>query len=417
MTDIPPGYKQTEVGVIPSDWKVNRIDDIAIKVGSGITPTGGERVYKKEGRPFIRSQNVGWGKLIIDDIVFIDESTHNSFNSTEIKKNDVLLNITGASIGRSAIANERIVRGNVNQHVSIIRGDTNIVESRYLCYFLLSGLGQKQINDFQAGGNRQGLNFGQIKSINIFLPPTKAEQTAIATALNDTDVLITQLEKLIAKKRNIKQGAMQELLKPKEEWTCTTVEKLGNPYGGLSGKSKNDFLDGNYPYIPFMNIMINPIINKNYLDYVKISPTEKQNRALKGDLFFNSSSETPEEVGMCSVLLNDIPNLYLNSFCFGFRLNKELNNNGLYLSYYFRSNYGRTIFYILAQGATRHNLSKSNFIKIEFQIPEPKEQTHIAKILTDMDTEIESLEKKLEKYKMIKQGMMQKLLTGKIRFV
>ena len=200
MNNIPAGYKKTEVGVIPNDWKVNKIDDFAIKVGSGITPTGGERVYKKEGRPFLRSQNVGWGNLILDDIAFIDDNTHNAFNSTEIQENDVFLNITGASIGRSAIADKRIVGGNVNQHVCIIRGDMNKIESRYLNYFLLSYLGQNKINDFQAGGNCQGLNFGQIKSIQILLPPTKAEQTAIATALNDADALITQLKNATSRK-------------------------------------------------------------------------------------------------------------------------------------------------------------------------------------------------------------------------
>ena len=89
----------------------------------------------------------------------------------------------------------------------------------------------------------------------------------------------------------------------------------------------------------------------------------------------------------------------------------------MYLAYFFRSSYGRKIFYILAQGATRHNLSKSNFLKIEIQIPEPDEQVKIATILRDIDDEIQELEKQLEKYKMIKQGMMQSLLTGKIRLV
>jgi type I restriction enzyme S subunit len=269
----------------------------------------------------------------------------------------------------------------------------------------------------QRSGGQTGIDIQELKKYPFPFPPTKTEQTAIAEALNDTDALIIELEKLIAKKRNIKHGAMQKLLKPKDGWDWTTVEILGKSYGGLSGKSKSDFKDGNCPYIPFMDIMSNPIIDKGYMDYVKISASESQNKARKGDLFFNGSSETPEEVGMCSVLLDDIPNLYLNSFCFGFRLNKELNTDGQYLTYYFRSNYGRKIFYILAQGATRHNLSKSSFLKIEFQIPKPEEQTRIAQILSDMDAEIEALEKKLDKYKMLKQGMMQNLLTGRIRLI
>ena len=163
--------------------------------------------------------------------------------------------------------------------------------------------------------------------------------------------------------------------------------------------------------------MNNPIIDIDYFDYVIINSDESQNQAMKGDLFFCGSSETPEEVGMCSVLLEDISNLYLNSFCFGFRLNKELKTDGLFLSYFFRSSVGRKLFFSLAQGATRYNLSKTNFIKIELPLPKPEEQTAIAQVLSDMDAEIEALQKKRDKYKAIKQGMMQELLTGKTRLI
>ena len=124
-TNQNSGYKQTEMGMIPEDWEVSSLGGIVTKVGSGITTTGGEKVYKKEGRPFLRSQNVGWGYLLFDDIAFIDEETHQSFSNTEIKLDDVLLNITGASIGRCAVADERLIGGNVNQHVCIIRVDVS----------------------------------------------------------------------------------------------------------------------------------------------------------------------------------------------------------------------------------------------------------------------------------------------------
>jgi type I restriction enzyme S subunit len=166
-----------------------------------------------------------------------------------------------------------------------------------------------------------------------------------------------------------------------------------------------------------MNIMSNPVLDKSFLHYVKIKIGEIQNVALKGDLFFNGSSETPEEVGMCSVLSDDIPNLYLNSFCFGFRLNKEYKTDGLYLSYFIRSSQGRILFYSLAQGATRYNLSKANFSNLSIPLPDPMEQKKIAVILYDMDNEITALNWKLEKYRKIKLGMMQNLLTGKIRLV
>jgi type I restriction enzyme S subunit len=263
----------------------------------------------------------------------------------------------------------------------------------------------------------------EITSQVIPVPPLP-EQHAIATALSDVDALIMSLDKLIAKKRDIKQATMQQLLTGKRrlpefsgKWKMKKLKEIGVTYGGLSGKSKEDFVNGKNPYIPFLNIMKNPIIDTDHLDYVNIGSSESQNKVIKGDLLFNGSSETPDEVGMCSVLNKDIPNLYLNSFCFGFRLNRELDTNALYLSYYFRSSVGRKLFYSLAQGATRYNLSKSSFLEIEFPYPELAEQTAIATILSDMDAEISALEQRREKTRALKQAMMQELLTGKTRLL
>jgi type I restriction enzyme S subunit len=159
----------------------------------------------------VRSQNVGWGELILNDVAFIDEETHQSFDSTEIKVSDVLLNITGASIGRSAVADLRIVGGNVNQHVCIIRAKQEELNPALLNHFLISERGQKQIDSFQAGGNRQGLNFAQIRTFVIPLPPTEHEQRRIADCLAFLDDLINaQTQKLAALKTH-KKGLMQQL--------------------------------------------------------------------------------------------------------------------------------------------------------------------------------------------------------------
>ena len=266
-------------------------------------------------------------------------------------------------------------------------------------------------------------NGKQLSAIEIPLPGKK-EQQAIATALSDIDGLISLLTKLIEKKKNIKQGAMQELLTGKKrlegfsgEWKTIPVGNIGKAYGGLTGKTKADFEHGKSKYIPFMNIMSNPVIDMEFLENVSVAEGEFQNSVKVGDLFFNTSSETPEEVGMCSVLLKEIDNLYLNSFCFGYRINDLSSFSPLYLSYLFRSDVGRKLMFSLAQGATRYNLSKNYFYKIEINMPCIDEQTAIANILSDMDAEIEALEQKLDKYRSIKQGMMQELLTGRIRLV
>ena len=206
------GSTKTEMGLLPLDWGVSAINDLVIKVGSGITPRGGNSNYREYGRPFVRSQNVGWGSLLLDDLVYIDEETHKRFPATELRTDDVLLNITGASIGRCAIADKRLATGNVNQHVCIIRTDSGRVAARFINYVLLSSVGQKQIDSFQAGGNREGLNFTQVRSIKIPLPSTKDEQDAIAAVLSDMDAEIAALETKFTKARALKQGMMQELL-------------------------------------------------------------------------------------------------------------------------------------------------------------------------------------------------------------
>jgi len=161
-------------------------------------------VYKTDGHPFVRSQNVGLGQLLLDDIAYIDEDTHQRQKNTELQLDDVLLNITGASIGRSAMATKEIVGGNVNQHVCIIRTQDNLISS-FLCNFLLSSYGQKQIDSFQAGGNRQGLNFEQIKSIKITIP-TVNEQCKIAQLLQLVEDRISTQNKIIEKLQSLIKG-------------------------------------------------------------------------------------------------------------------------------------------------------------------------------------------------------------------
>ncbi len=200
------------------EWERVQLGSQTAKVGSGVTPKGGDKNYLKKGRPFIRSQNVGWGELILDDVAFISEDIHATFSSTEIKNSDVLLNITGASIGRCAFADERIVGGNVNQHVCIIRTKSKTMNCIFLMQYILSEYGQNQIDSFQAGGNRQGLNFVQIKSFSIPIPPRVTvkphgcpEQQRIADCLSSLDELITAQTQKIELLTSHKKGLMQQL--------------------------------------------------------------------------------------------------------------------------------------------------------------------------------------------------------------
>ena len=197
------------------EWKEKKLEELTTKVGSGVTPLGGETTYKRFGRPFVRSQNVGWGVLLLADIARIDERTHQDSINTEIELDDVLLNITGASIGRSAVATNEVIGGNVNQHVCIIRTIKDSLNPNFLCQYLISSLGQKQIDSYQAGGNRQGLNFAQIRSLSLPTPPSLNEQAKIAKSLSSLDTMIgaeiEKIERLKLHKKGLMQGLFPSL--------------------------------------------------------------------------------------------------------------------------------------------------------------------------------------------------------------
>lgn len=199
-----------------ADWGLYDLGPLASKVGSGVTPLGGERTYQTAGRPFVRSQNVGWGELLLNDVAYIDEATHRAFDGTEIRARDVLLNITGASIGRSAVADTRIAGGNVNQHVCIIRVDPERLNAELLNQFLISENGQRQIASFQAGGNRQGLNFGQIRAFRIPLPRSVQEQQRIADCLSSLDARIRAESTRLITLQVHKTGLVQKLFPSQE---------------------------------------------------------------------------------------------------------------------------------------------------------------------------------------------------------
>ncbi len=165
------------IGEIPEHWEVKRIKHITTKIGSGITPSGGGPTYLDNGIPLLRSQNILFGKIELDGVAFISEKTHASMSNSQVRKGDILLNITGGSIGRCHFVDFDIPL-NVNQHVCIVR-PSSLINSIFLNSLLASEVGQGQIWFFQQGGGREGLNFQAIKNFLIPLPP-RSEQSEIS---------------------------------------------------------------------------------------------------------------------------------------------------------------------------------------------------------------------------------------------
>ena len=195
------------------------------------------------------------------------------------------------------------------------------------------------------------------------------------------------------------------------KWKQMVLGDMGHTYGGLTNKTIVDFGFGK-PFIPYMNIFSNGKINPKFLVLVNIHPGERQNTVKYGDLFFTTSSETVEEVGMTSVLLDDIGEAYLNSFCFGFRLNNFDDLLPEFAPFLFRGLELRKKISLFGQGSTRYNLPKTELLaKLKIDLPTIPEQRKIAKILSTTDTVIEKTQAAIAKYKAIKQGMLNDLFT------
>lgn len=205
-------FKESPVGPVPVEWEVGSVDEITSFVGSGITPTGGSQVYGHEGIVFIRSQNVYNDGLVLDDIAYIDETINQRMHRTQVFSNDVLLNITGASIGRCCFVPDGFPAANVNQHVCIIRqNDVTIADAIFLSAYIASPFGQRQIKMLNAGGNREGLNYQEVR--NILVPcPTREEKEEFARLYTKMNQTIAQEENTLAKLHRLKSGLMQDLL-------------------------------------------------------------------------------------------------------------------------------------------------------------------------------------------------------------
>ena len=197
-----------------------------------------------------------------------------------------------------------------------------------------------------------------------------------------------------------------------EEWTKTTLGKIGETFNGLTGKSGSDFGQGS-PYITYKSIFDNSKIDLSRVEYVTITDAERkkqtQNEVQYGDIFFTTSSETPDEVGMTSVLLDEVKDCYLNSFCFGYRLNSITDVLPEYMRFYLRSNTIRRRLFVLAQGSTRFNISKGEVMGLTIKLPGTAEQRKIAQLLTMIDDRIATQIKIIEKLESLIKGLCQKL--------
>ncbi|EBG7527989.1 restriction endonuclease subunit S [Salmonella enterica] len=405
--------------MVPNGWKLGTIEEIS-SVSSGGTPSRKNESYWNGNIPWVTTAEVQF-KIIEDTAEKITEEGLANSSAKLFPVDTILIAMYGQGKTRGQVAKLGIEASTNQACAAIILKAGYHVD--YYYQFLISQY--DNIREMANSGGQENLSGGIVKSIKVPVPPLP-EQKKIAKILSTWDKAISTTEQLLANSQQQKKALMQQLLTGKKrlldnngvrfsgEWKKSTLGNLGNTFNGLTGKTKDDFGFGK-KYIPYINIFKNSRIDLEALDLVDVKEGESQSLTQFGDIFFTTSSETPDEVGMSSVLLDQVDEVYLNSFCFGFRLFDFKSLLPEFARYLLRSENIRSEIAVLGQGATRYNLSKKQLMKLELVLPNINEQKKIATILSTADQEIASLQQKLDALKQEKKALMQQLLTGKRR--
>jgi len=408
MSDVPEGYKMSEVGVIPEEWDVMTLGVIAdVKTG----PFGSslhERDYVNDGTPIITVEHLGEQGVVHKNLPMVSDFDRKRLNAYALQPDDIVFSRVG-SVDRNSLIKEKENGWLFSGRLLRIRLNTKFIVSTYLSYYLHQEPTKQRIRSVAVGQTMASLNTEILKNIEVAFPPTKEEQQAIASALSDVDALIAALEQLITKKRNIKQGAMQQLL---------TGEKRLPGFGGAWGLRKlgdvSEIIMGQSPAGNSynQNAIGIPLINgpteftEKYP--IKIQWTSLPTKLCKeGDILLCIRGSSTGRM-----------NISNDGYCIGrgiAAIRSKENSDGSFLEFQVQNAVKNIL--ALTTGSTFPNIDGKSLKNIEVLHPPLLEQQAIAKILSNMDAEIEALKQKQSKYKTIKQGMMQDLLTGKTRLI
>ena len=351
-------------------WECSILEKLSKKIGDGIHSTPS---YDDNGTfYFINGNNLNGGKIVITSSTKrVSEKEAYKNNAENLEANSILMSING-TIGNVALYhNEPIMLG---KSACYINSKDNI-DKNYLFYYLQYPKTQLYFEAELTGTTIKNLSLQSIRKTKIYIP-TIEEQHKISRFLQKIDERISTQNKIIEKYESLIQAMCDTLVEQETQQVTLSFSDFGQSYLGLSGKSAEDFGEG-YPFITYMNVYQNKIIDLTDVGLVKINETEQQSVVRYGDILLTLSSETPEEVGMGAVYLGETYPLYLNSFCFGIHITDESKIYPPFLAYYVSSQSFRKAVYPLAQGSTRFNLQKSDFMKKKFSFPVIEKQRKI----------------------------------------
>jgi type I restriction enzyme, S subunit len=407
-SQLKEGYKQTEVGVIPEDWEVataTKVCEIIIDCKNRTPPVieGGEFAV-------VRTPNVRNGRFVYDDLRFTDESSFHEWTARAIPQIGDILITREAPLGEVCLVPKEL-KVCLGQRMMLYRPDQSKIDSAFFLYSLMAPIVQRCLLKKIGGSTVGHAKVDDIRNVSIPLPPTKAEQEAIACTLSDIDALIESLDRLLTKKRQIKQGAMQELLRSKDGWVEKKLSEIAEiRSGGTPSTSRYEFWDGDILWCTPTDITA----LKGYKYLVNTS------RLITSQGLSSSSAEmipansvvmtSRATIGECAI--NKIP-VSTNQ---GFKNFIPFDETNVEFLYYLLQTQKQR-FISLCGGSTFLEIGKNQLSEFLIELPPLLEQIEIADILSDMDAEIGSIESKLTKTRQLKQGMMHELLTGRIRLV
>ncbi len=414
--EIPVGYKKTEIGLIPKDWEITRLRDCLVRQPEyGINAPAVS--YSETLPTYIRITDItDEGRFSSDNIASVAIDNYHKFLLTD---GDIVFARTGASVGK--YYRYRSSDGALVFAGFLIRVHPD--KSKLLPQFLEAYLGTTAYHNWvrlvSTRSGQPGIN-GKEYSILPIPVPSIAEQAPIAEIVSDVDNLIESLDNLISKKQAIKKATMQQLLTGRTRlpgfnggWKKSNLGKIGKFLKG-NGIKRDELVDSGYPcilygelYTTYKNYILNTISRIPYCITNVALPIET------GDLLFTGSGETPEEIGKCSAYIGK-ERVYAGGDIVVLRSPKH---DSVFLSHLM--NHSSTVKQKsrLAQGDAVVHISARHLSQIEICLPPIEEQRAISSILIDMDAEIDALERQRGKMKQIKQGMLQQLLTGRIRLL
>lgn len=421
--DVRPGYKQTDVGIIPEDWEVKTIDQVASVTSGKRLPLGSSLVDQPTPYPYIRVTDMRPGTVDTSEIKYVPESVFPAIKRYRIYQSDIFISVAG-SLGIVGKVPEELDGANLTENADRI---TNIECSQdYLLYILMTPLIQNTIDAIRTVGAQPKLALTRIRQFEIPLPPRETEQSAIATAIRDVDSLLDGLNRLVAKKRDLHTGAMQRLLTGATRLPGFTdpwqEKRLGDHVSFLrNGVHSRAQLTVNDPvcYLHYGDIHVSSSIrldlSKAMMPRLPAAAAARLTRLEDGDVVFVDASEDLVGVGK-SVEIEGAKGVeaVAGQHTIAARFDKQVLADGFkgYLQFVptFIAHLRR-----LAAGTKVYATNRKHIASAEIALPEPDEQRAIARVLSDMEAEIAALEARLAKTRDLKQAMMQALLTGRVR--